>query len=163
MGGKSSILEIQNVPPEQRLFPVFYSTARSMIERLGDKINIKMSPHDLRRHWATYASRNRIPPDVISEIILRHQGLKTTQMYLGRISEAETLRSMDVLQESKQNRVGASSAWLQHYAWHSIRILKHRKAPLVGGSRYVYLASKRNSPFPLPMASFGRQSLFCDQ
>jgi len=34
---------------------------------------------------------------VISKIILRHQDLKTTQTYLGRIREAEALLWTDVL------------------------------------------------------------------
>ena len=42
-------------------------------------------------------SRNGIPLKVISKVILRHQDLTTTQMYLGRISEAEAVRWMDVL------------------------------------------------------------------
>jgi hypothetical protein len=37
------------------------------------------------------------PLEVISKMILRHQDLKTTQMYLGRISETEALRWMDML------------------------------------------------------------------
>jgi integrase len=68
-----------------------------MVKRLGDKMNVKIRPHDLRRHSATYASRNGIPLEVISKVILRHQDLKTTQMYLGRISETEALHWMDVL------------------------------------------------------------------
>jgi integrase len=67
------------------------------VKRLGDKMNVKIRPHDLRRHSAAYASRNGIPLEIISKIILRHQDLKTTQMYLGKISEAEALRWMDVL------------------------------------------------------------------
>jgi hypothetical protein len=34
---------------------------------------------------------------VISKVLLRHQDLKTTQMYLGKISDTEALRWMDVL------------------------------------------------------------------
>ena len=64
---------------------------------LGDRISIEIRPHYLRRHSATYASRNGIPPEVISKILVRHQDLKTTQMYLGRISEAEALRWVDML------------------------------------------------------------------
>ena len=60
-------------------------------------MNVRIKPHDLRRHSAIYASRNGIPHEVISKVILRHQDFKTTQMYLGRISEAEALRWMDVL------------------------------------------------------------------
>jgi integrase len=96
-GRLRAYLEARNLPPDQRLFPISYSTARSFIKKLGDKMNVKIRPHDLRRHSATYASRNGIPLEVISKVILRHQDLKTTQMYLGRISEVEALRWMDVL------------------------------------------------------------------
>jgi integrase len=87
----------QNIRPDDRLFPICYSTARSLIKRLGDKMNVQIRPHDLRRHSATYASRNGVPLEVISKVILRHQDLTTTQMYLGKISETEALRWMDVL------------------------------------------------------------------
>jgi len=93
----NAYLETHNLLPDQRLFPICYSTARSLVKRLGDRMNVRIRPHDLRRHSATYASRNGIPLEVISKVILRHQDLKTTQMYLGRISEAEALRWMDVL------------------------------------------------------------------
>ena len=96
-GRLRTYVETQNLNPDQRIFPICYSTARSLVKRLGDKMEVKIRPHDLRRHSATYASRNGIPLEVISKIILRHQDLKTTQMYLGRISEAEALRWMDVL------------------------------------------------------------------
>jgi len=96
-GRMKEYVESQDILPDQRIFPICYSTARSMVKRLGDKMDMKIRPHDLRRHSATYASRNGIPLEVISKIILRHQDLKTTQMYLGRISEAEALRWMDVL------------------------------------------------------------------
>ncbi len=62
-------------------------------------MNLKIRPHDLRRHSATYASRNGIPLEVVSKVILRHRDLKTTQMYLGRISEAEALNWTDLLHE----------------------------------------------------------------
>jgi integrase len=90
-------LEAQNLLPDQRVFPISYSTARSFIKKLGDSMSVKIRPHDLRRHSATYASRNGIPLEVISKVLLRHQDLKTKQMYLGRISETEALRWMDVL------------------------------------------------------------------
>ena len=96
-GRLRTYVETQNLDVDQRIFPICYSTARSMVKRLDDKMDVKIKPHDLRRHSATYASRNGIPLEVISKIILRHQDLKTTQMYLGRISEVEALRWMDVL------------------------------------------------------------------
>jgi len=96
-GRLKAYVEAENLLPDQRIFPICYSSARSVVKRLGDKMGMKNRPHDLRRHSATYASRNGIPLEVISKVILRHQDLKTTQMYLGRISEAEALRWMDVL------------------------------------------------------------------
>ena len=96
-GRLRTYLETQNMDFDQRIFPICYSTARSLVKRLGDKMEVKIRPHDLRRHSATYASRNGIPLKVISKMIFRHQDLKTTQMYLDRISEAEALRWMGVL------------------------------------------------------------------
>ena len=94
---QEAYLEAQNLHGDQRLFPISYSTARSCIKKLGEEMRLKVRPHDLRRHSATYASRNGVPLEVISKVLLRHQDLKTTQMYLGKISEAEAVRWMDVL------------------------------------------------------------------
>jgi integrase/recombinase XerD len=82
---------------EDRIFPICYSTARSLIRGLGAKLNDHVSPHDLRRYSATYASRNGVPLEVVSKVILRHQDLKTTQVYLGKITDAEAIRWMDSL------------------------------------------------------------------
>jgi integrase len=82
-----------------RLFSICYSTARSLVKQYGEKLSIKISPHDLRRHSATYASRNGVPLEIISKVILRHQDLKTTQMYLGKVSDTEAIRWMDTLHE----------------------------------------------------------------
>ena len=89
----------EHLSPEDRLFPICYSTARSLIRSYGEKLSIKISPHDLRRHSATYASRNGMPLEIISKVILRHQDLKTTQMYLGKVSDSEAIRWMDTLHE----------------------------------------------------------------
>jgi integrase len=89
----------ENLSSEDRIFPICYSTARSLIRRSGEKLNIKITPHDLRRHSATYASRNGVPLEIISKVILRHQDLKTTQMYLGKVSDTEAIRWMDTLHE----------------------------------------------------------------
>jgi integrase/recombinase XerD len=82
---------------DDRPFPICYSTARALVRRLGEKVNIRISPHDLRRYSATYASRNGVPLEVVSKVILRHQDLKTTQVYLGKISDSEAIRWMDIL------------------------------------------------------------------
>jgi integrase/recombinase XerD len=87
----------QNLGPDDRLFRVSYSTVRSLIKSLGSQLNISIRPHDLRRHSATYASRNGVPLEIVSKVILRHQDLKTTQAYLGRVSETEAIRWMDII------------------------------------------------------------------
>ena len=87
----------ENLSPEDRIFPICYSTARTLIRGLGARLNVVLTPHDLRRYSATYASRNGVPLEIVSKVILRHQDLKTTQAYLGRVAESEAIRWMDVL------------------------------------------------------------------
>jgi integrase len=90
-------ISLKNLSPESRLFPICYSAVRAFIGKLGKKLNLKITPHDRRRHSATYASRNGVPLEIVSKVILRHQNLKTTQLYLGRVSEPEAIRWMDIL------------------------------------------------------------------
>ena len=80
-----------------RVFNLCYTAARTMINGLGKKVGIKLNPHDLRRHSATFASRNGVPLEIISKVLLRHQNLKTTQVYLGKVSDSEAIRWMDIL------------------------------------------------------------------
>jgi integrase len=93
----SEYIKEQSLQGDARIFSICYSTARSLIRALGDKLNVHVSPHDLRRYSATYASRNGVPLEVVSKVILRHQDLKTTQVYLGNVSDSEAIRWMDVL------------------------------------------------------------------
>jgi integrase len=87
----------KNIGPDDRLFPVCYSTVRALIKRLSDRFHVKVSPHDFRRHSATYASRNGVPLEIVSKVLLRHHDLKTTQVYLRKINDSEAIRWMDVL------------------------------------------------------------------
>jgi integrase/recombinase XerD len=87
----------KNLSPEVRIFGVCYTTVRNLVKSLGKRFSVNISPHDLRRHSATYASRNGVPLEIISKVILRHQDLKTTQVYLGKVSDSEAIRWMDVL------------------------------------------------------------------
>ncbi len=87
----------ENLSPDDKIFPICYSTARSLLKKLGKKVEVQVSPHDLRRHSATYASRNGVPLEIISKVILRHRDIKTTQVYLGKISDSEAIRWMDLL------------------------------------------------------------------
>jgi len=38
-----------------------------------------------------------VPLEIISKVLLRHQNLRTTQVYLGRVTDVEALRWMDIL------------------------------------------------------------------
>jgi len=87
----------ENLSPEDQIFPICYSPARALIRKLGVRLNIVITPHDLWRYSATYASRNGVPLEIVSKVILRHQDLKTTQVYLGKVTESEAIHWMDVL------------------------------------------------------------------
>ena len=90
-------ITVKQMSPDDRVFPLCYTTMRNLVTGLGKKLDVKISPHDLRRHSATYASRNGVPLEIISKVILRHQDLKTTQVYLGKVSDTEAIRWMDIL------------------------------------------------------------------
>jgi len=78
--------------PNDRIFPITYEAARMMVIKSGKLVGVKLRPHDLRRHSATYASRSGVPIEIISKVILRHANLSTTQRYLGTISDIEAIR-----------------------------------------------------------------------
>jgi integrase len=90
-------IQQEDLTPGDRIFPICYSTARTLIKNLGGRLKVVLTPHDLRRYSATYASRSGVPLEIVSKVILRHQDLKTTQAYLGRVTESEAIRWMDVL------------------------------------------------------------------
>ena len=90
-------IQQKGLSPEDQLFPICYSSARGLIKKLGKRLNVELTPHDLRRYSATHASRNGVPLEIISKVLLRHQDLKTTQVYLGRVTESEAIRWMDFL------------------------------------------------------------------
>jgi integrase/recombinase XerD len=68
-----------------------------MVKRAGEMVGVRLRPHDLRRHAATYASRAGIPLEIVRKIILRHANLSTAQMYLGRVSDSEATRWIENL------------------------------------------------------------------
>jgi len=87
----------KNIKPDELIFPISDSAARNIVKKAGLLVNVKFTPHDLRRHAATYASRAGTPIEIVSKLILRHANLSTTQRYLGRISEVEAMRWIDNL------------------------------------------------------------------
>ena len=86
-----------NIQPSQRIFPICYETARTMVKKAGEKVGIRLRPHDLRRHAATYASRSGVPIEIVSKVILRHANLSTTQIYLGKVPDTEAMRWIENL------------------------------------------------------------------
>jgi integrase/recombinase XerD len=87
----------KKIKSDTRIFPITYAGARLVVKKAGDLVNIKVRPHDLRRHAATYASRSGTPLEIVSKVLLRHSNLSTTQRYLGKISDAEAIRWIDHL------------------------------------------------------------------
>ena len=66
-------------------------------KKAGQVVGIRLRPHDLRRHAATFASRSNVPLEIISKVILRHANLSTTQIYLGKVSDTEAIRWIENL------------------------------------------------------------------
>jgi integrase len=51
----SSYVKAKNINTSERIFPISYVAAWSMVKKAGMLVNIELRPHDLRRHAATYA------------------------------------------------------------------------------------------------------------
>ena len=80
---------------DERIFPISYSAARIVVMKAGQLVAVRLRPHDLRRHAATFASRAGTPLEIVSKVILRHANLSTTQRYLGKVSDIEAMRWID--------------------------------------------------------------------
>ncbi|MDJ0810008.1 MAG: site-specific integrase [Desulfobacterales bacterium] len=65
--------------------------AGAIVAKAGRLVGTKLRPYDLRRHYATHASRSGVPIEIVSKVILRHANLSTTQRYLGTISDIEAI------------------------------------------------------------------------
>lgn len=92
-----SYIRDNNISTDQRIFPITYAGARKVVVKIGDMLGVRLRPHDLRRHAATYASRAGIPIEIISKVILRHSDLSITQQYLGKVSDIEAIRWIENL------------------------------------------------------------------
>jgi integrase len=89
----------RGISSDERIFPLSYNGARLVVKRAGKRHGISLTPHDLRRHAATFASRSGVPLEVVSKVILRHRNLSTTQRYLGKVSESEAASWIDRIYE----------------------------------------------------------------
>jgi len=74
-------VRVQKIAPKQMIFPIGYGAARAMVKKAGQVVGIRLRPHDLRRHAATFASRSNVPLEIISKVILRHSSLSTTKSF----------------------------------------------------------------------------------
>jgi integrase len=90
-------VRVQKIAPNQLIFPICYGAARAMVKKAGQVVGIRLRPHDLRRHAATFASRSNVPLEIISKVILRHSSIKTTEIYLGKVSDTEAIRWIENL------------------------------------------------------------------
>ena len=90
-------IQIQNIGHNEKLFPISYAGARAMVRKAGSTVDVHLTPHDLRRFAATYASRCGTPIEIVSKVILRHANLSTTQRYLGKVSDTEAIRWIENL------------------------------------------------------------------
>jgi integrase len=90
-------IRVKGIELNEKIFPICYEAARAMVKKTGDMVQIRLRPHDLRRHAATFASRAGVPIEIISKVILRHANLSTTQIYLGKVSDTEAMRWIENL------------------------------------------------------------------
>lgn len=90
-------VRINKISLNDRIFPISYVAAWSMVKKAGNMVDIQLRPHDLRRHAATYASRSGTPIEIVSKVILRHADLSTTQRYLGKVNDSEAIRWIETL------------------------------------------------------------------
>jgi integrase len=54
-------VRVQKIATRQMIFPICYGAARAMVKKAGQVVGIRLRPHDLRRHAATFASRSNVP------------------------------------------------------------------------------------------------------
>jgi len=97
LGRLSQYVRANNISSTDRIFPISYVAAWSMVKKAGLLVGIELKPHDLRRHAATYASRSGAPIEIVSKVILRHADLSTTQRYLGKVNDTEAIRWIETL------------------------------------------------------------------
>jgi integrase len=90
-------IHANGINTQKRMFPICYEAARMIVKKAGTIVGIHLRPHDLRRFCATYASRSGVPLEIVSKVILRHSNLSVTQIYLGKISDAEAMRWIENL------------------------------------------------------------------
>jgi integrase len=90
----------------ERILPISYTAGREVVNKAGKVVGIHLKPHDLRRHAATYASRSRVPIEIVSKVILRHANLSTpfsskTQQYYFQTAVFWSLKNATKIADSE--------------------------------------------------------------
>jgi integrase/recombinase XerD len=87
----------QAIHPDEGIFQIGYAAARVIVREAGNSVCVRLSPHDVRHHVPTYASRSGNPIEIVSKIILRHANPATAQRYLGKVRDTEAMRWVESL------------------------------------------------------------------
>jgi len=90
----------KEIQSDHKIFPICYEAARTMVKKAGNKVGIRLRPHDLKRHAAIPQGgtpRSGVPIEIVSKVILRHANLSTTQIYLGKVPDTEAMRWIENL------------------------------------------------------------------
>ncbi|WP_163338689.1 site-specific integrase [Desulfopila sp. IMCC35008] len=96
-GRISKYIQATGINQNERIFPISYIAAWSMVKKAGQIVGIELKPHDLRRHAATYASRSGTPIEIVSKVILRHADLTATRRCLRKVNDTEAIRWIETL------------------------------------------------------------------
>ena len=94
------------VQHDKRIFPIGYAVTRLIDKKAGKRAGVEFNPYDLRRH---FASRPGTPIEIDLKIILRHANFKTSQRYLEKMSETETMRGIEALHGRESYAEGGST------------------------------------------------------
>ena len=87
-------IRTRGLKPEDRLFPITRQAVRQMVKSAGERFGLKLSPHDLRRAWASTKSRQGVPIGII-QAGLRHKSEETTKGYIAKVGFDELMEMQD--------------------------------------------------------------------
>jgi len=80
--------------PTDRIFPITRQAVRQMVKAAGERLGLKLSPHDMRRAWASTKSRQGVPIGII-QAGLRHKSEETTKGYIAKVGFDELMEMQD--------------------------------------------------------------------
>jgi len=89
--------------PTDKLFPITRQAVRQMVKAAGERLGLKLSPHDMRRAWASTKARQGVPIKII-QAGLRHKDEATTEGYIAKVGFDELLKMQDQTEEPKEEK-----------------------------------------------------------